>query len=124
MLHLTLEGEGHSVDVAVDGAQALDLLQEGRYRVLLLDLLLPRLDGRDVLHALRAAPALRPPAVIVLSALQQRPDVLAALEAGADDYVTKPFDVATRRRGSRGSRRRCCAGCCRPPPTASRSGAP
>src|SRR5438067_8459414 len=94
MLRLALANEGHSVAVAADGAQALDLLRHGHYRVLLLDLVLPRQDGLSVLHALRAEPALRPPIVIVLSALQRRADVLAALDAGADDYLTKPCDLA------------------------------
>jgi DNA-binding response OmpR family regulator len=93
MLRLALEDEGHTVDVAADGRAALDLLQQGHYRVLLLDMLLPGLDGFAVLARLRAEPALRPSAVLVLSALQQRTAVLAALEAGADDYLTKPFDL-------------------------------
>src|SRR2546423_1668579 len=93
MLHLALADEGHTVAVAADGAQALALLRHGHYRILLLDLVLPRQDGMRVLHTLRAEPALRPPVVIVLSALQRRADVLAALEAGADDYLTKPFDI-------------------------------
>src|SRR4051812_40090621 len=93
MLRLALANEGHSVAVAADGVQALDLLRHGHYRVLLLDLVLPHQDGMSVLHALRAEPALRPPVVLVLSALQRRADVLAALEAGADDYITKPFGL-------------------------------
>src|ERR671930_716203 len=92
-LRQALAAEGHTVAVAADGAQALARLQHSHYRVLLLDLVLPRQDGLSVLHALRAEPALRPPIVIVLSALQRRADVLAALEAGADDYLTKPFDI-------------------------------
>src|SRR5207248_3838843 len=56
MLRLALAGESHTVAVAADGVQALGLLQRGHYRVLLLDLLLPSLDGFAVLHALRAEP--------------------------------------------------------------------
>ena len=93
-LRLALADEGHSVAVAADGAQALARLQHSHYRVLLLDPVLPRQDGLSVLQALRAEPALRPPIVIVLSALQRRADVVAALEAGADDYLTKPCDLA------------------------------
>jgi len=89
-----LRDEGYSVESAADGAQALRLLQRGHYRLLLLDLMMPRVDGMGVLRALRAEPTLRPPAVLIFSALQQRADVLAALEAGADDYITKPFDIA------------------------------
>src|SRR3954452_15298143 len=93
VLRLALQSEGYTVDVAADGEQGLTYLQQRRYRLLLLDLLLPGLDGMGVLRALRAEPAWRPPVVIILSALQVRADVLRALEAGADDYLTKPFDL-------------------------------
>src|SRR5919199_3894025 len=93
VLRLTLQSEGYTVDVAADGAEGLRSLQQRRYRLLLLDLLLPGLDGMGVLRALRQEPAWRPPVVVVLSALHRRADVLRALEAGADDYLTKPFDV-------------------------------
>src|SRR5919198_2270408 len=94
VLRLALQNEGYTVDVAADGAEGLSSLQQRRYRLLLLDLLLPGLDGMDVLHALRQEPAWRPPVVVILSALHRRADVLRALEAGADNYLTKPFDVA------------------------------
>ena len=93
VLRLALQSEGYTVDVAADGEQGLIYLQQRRYRLLLLDLLLPGLDGPGVLHALRQEPAWRPPVVVILSALQGRADVQRALEAGADDYLTKPFDV-------------------------------
>src|SRR5437763_5098605 len=93
VLRLALQGEGYTVDVAADGAEGLSSLQQRRYRLLLLDLLLPGLDGLGVLRALRQEPAWRPPVVIIVSALQGRADVLRALEAGADDYLTKPFDL-------------------------------
>src|ERR671930_775882 len=93
VLRLALQSEGYTVDVAADGAEGLRSLQQRRYRLLLLDLLLPGLDSLGVLRALRQEPAWRPPVVIILSALQGRADVRRALEAGADDYLTKPFDV-------------------------------
>jgi DNA-binding response OmpR family regulator len=93
VLHLALQSEGYTVDVAADGEEGLTSLQQRRYRLLLLDLLLPRLDGMDVLCALREEPTWRPSVVIILSALQSRAAVLRALEAGADDYLTKPFEL-------------------------------
>jgi DNA-binding response OmpR family regulator len=68
VLRLALQSEGHTVDVAADGDEGLRYLQQRHYRLLLLDLLLPGLDGMGVLRALRAEPARRPPVVIILSA--------------------------------------------------------
>src|SRR5919197_5452746 len=85
VLRLALQSEGYIVDVAADGEQGLRSLQQRRYRLLLLDLLLPGLDGMDVLRALRQEPAWHPPVVIPLSVLRGQADVLRALEAGADD---------------------------------------
>jgi DNA-binding response OmpR family regulator len=93
VLRLALQSEGHTVEVAADGEEGLTFLQQWRYRLLLLDLLLPGLDGLGVLRALYEDPAYRPPVVVILSALQGRADVLRALEAGGDDYLTKPFEV-------------------------------
>lgn len=93
LLYQVLQDEGHSVVGAADGEQALSLIHRGHYRLLLLDLMMPGLDGFGVLRALRAEPALRPPAVLILSALHEPPEVLAALEGGADDYIFKPFDI-------------------------------
>src|SRR5919108_4727188 len=69
VLRLALQSEGHTVDVAADGEEGLRSLQQRRYRLLLLDLLLPGLDGMDVLRALRQEPAWRPPVVLIVSAL-------------------------------------------------------
>lgn len=93
MLSEALWEGGYSVDDVGDGEEAVASLRQGHYRLLLLDLLLPGLDGMGVLQALRAAPALRPAAILVLSGLRDRADIRRALEAGADDYLTKPFDL-------------------------------
>jgi DNA-binding response OmpR family regulator len=93
VLRLALQREGHTVEMAADGAEGLSCLQRRRYRLLLLDLLLPGVDGLGVLRALRQEPIWRPPVVIILSALPARANVVQALEAGADDYVPKPFEV-------------------------------
>ena len=93
MLHELMQRDGHTVEVAANGSEGLARLRYRRYRLLLLDLMMPVVDGHAVLQALRAEPALRPPAVVVLSALQTQAEVLAALDGGADDYISKPFEL-------------------------------
>jgi len=84
-----LEGEGYSVTLAYDGEEALRLGKTGDYDVMLLDLMLPRLDGLSVIRKMRED-RLRTQAIIV-SARDTMNDVVHGLDAGADDYLTKPF---------------------------------
>ncbi len=84
-----LEGEGYSVTLAYDGEEALRLGKTGAYDVMLLDVMLPRLDGLSVIRKLRED-RLRTQAIIV-SARDAMQDVVHGLDAGADDYLTKPF---------------------------------
>ncbi|GAB6987282.1 response regulator transcription factor [Nocardioides pyridinolyticus] len=84
-----LRGEGHSVDVASDGAEGLWLTEENDYDVIVLDLMLPVLDGFEVCRRLRSARNWTP--VLMLTARDADPDMVDGLDAGADDYVTKPF---------------------------------
>jgi two-component system KDP operon response regulator KdpE len=89
-LRITLTAHGYAVDTAVDGADALAAAARQAPDVLVLDLGLPDMDGTDVLRNLRrwsAAP------VLVLSARHGSPDKVGALDAGADDYITKPFGL-------------------------------
>ena len=91
-----LVAKGHRVDWVADGRMALSQLATTRYDAMVLDLGLPYLDGRGVLDALRTAPAFQDRQdlpVLILSARDQSSDKIAALEAGADDYLSKPFDV-------------------------------
>ena len=83
-----LEGHGYTVSTATGGADALRLASELRPAAVLLDLSMPRMDGVEVCERLRGWS--RVP-VIVLSALTEETDKIRALDAGADDYVTKPF---------------------------------
>jgi len=80
---------GHLVDRAGDGREGLFLASEGNYDVIVLDRMLPKLDGLAVLQALRSAKVATP--VLILSALAQVDDRVAGLRAGGDDYLTKPF---------------------------------
>ncbi len=90
-LSRALESEGYAVAVAGDGDSALARALTGDYELLLLDLMLPRRGGLDVLAEVRRERPELP--VIVLTALGQKRDVVAGLDLGADDYVTKPFDL-------------------------------
>lgn len=85
-------GEGFAVDHAGDGRTALAYLETHEYDLLILDLMLPRLPGLEVLRTLRAAQA--PTRVLILSARDQIEDRVEALNLGADDYLLKPFDFA------------------------------
>ena len=89
-LAATLREESYAVDVASDGADGLFKAQQNTYDAILLDVMLPKLDGWGVLAALR--PASRTP-VLMLTARDAVPDRIKGLNAGADDYLTKPFDI-------------------------------
>lgn len=84
-----LVAEGFAVDEAGDGARALQFLKTYEYELLVLDLMLPKLDGLGVLKAI-AGKSMRP-RVLVLSARDQIGDRIEALDKGADDYLVKPF---------------------------------
>ena len=85
-------GEGFAVDHAGDGQAALGQIEAHEYDLMILDLMLPRVSGLEVLRALRASRA--PTRVLVLSARDQIEDRVAALNLGADDYLVKPFDLS------------------------------
>jgi two-component system KDP operon response regulator KdpE len=89
-LRTNLAARGYDVDTAPDGEQALDIAARKRPDIVILDLGLPGIDGIDVIRGIRAWSAMP---IIVLSAREQEPDKIAALDAGADDFVTKPFGM-------------------------------
>ncbi|EIM04299.1 response regulator transcription factor [Rhodanobacter denitrificans] len=89
MLQQGLRGEGFTVDAAADGMEARSFLGTYEYELVVLDLMLPRLDGIGVLRGM--ATSGRRPRVLVLSARDQVGDRVEALNAGADDYLMKPF---------------------------------
>lgn len=84
------EARGYILDAAPDGLTGLHLARTQRYDVVVLDWMLPRMDGREVLRCLREDVASDVP-VLMLTARDELPDKIAGFRAGADDYLTKPF---------------------------------
>lgn len=84
-----LEEETYAVDVASDGEEGLDLGQQGQYDLIILDLMLPKIDGLEVLSRLRASKIDVP--ILLLTAKDAVEDKVVGLDKGADDYLTKPF---------------------------------
>ena len=88
-----LKKHGHDVVVTVDGAEAWDALQRpDAPRLAILDWMMPGLDGVDVCRRARTIPSDQPPYIILLTSRDQKTDIVTGLEAGADDYLAKPFD--------------------------------
>jgi len=85
------EGAGYAVDIAPDGEDGVFMAQSNPYDVVLLDLMLPKIDGLEVLKRIRESKQNTP--VLVLTARDEKESVVALLNAGADDYLTKPFDL-------------------------------
>ncbi len=88
-LQRALQSEGYSVELAFDGDQALAMGLSGGVDLMVLDVMLPRRDGFDVIRNLRAAKQMLP--TLILSARDTRCDIVRGLDLGADDYLTKPF---------------------------------
>jgi len=91
-IRTALKPEGYTVDWLQDGSSALHALSTESFELAILDLGLPRMDGLQVLKHLRAAA--NPVPILVLTARDATSDRIAGLDAGADDYLVKPFDVA------------------------------
>lgn len=86
-----LEQEGYTVDTCYNGEDGLYFIKQEAYDLILLDRLLPKLNGMDVLTGTRAAGITAP--VIIITALDGIGDRIDGLDAGADDYIVKPFDI-------------------------------
>jgi len=93
ILHAALRDE-HEVLFAMDGAKALEMAQQHQPDLILLDAIMPGMDGYAVCAELRASPKLRDIPIIFVTALSQPEDETRALEAGAADFISKPFNVA------------------------------
>lgn len=85
------ESAGYAVDIARDGEDGLFMAESNPYDAVLLDLMLPKLDGLGVLRKMREAKQHTP--VLVLTARDEKESIVALLNTGADDYLTKPFDL-------------------------------
>ena len=89
-LAFSLEQDGNTVDCAFDGSEALQKIKENDYDIVLLDLMLPEMNGYEVCEKVRTFS--RVP-IIMLTAKSEDDDKIMGLECGADDYITKPFNV-------------------------------
>ena len=92
MLCALLEADGHQTAVAENGRLALELIKAKPFDLVLLDVMMPEMNGYQVLEHLKSDPALRDIPIIVLSALDEIGSVVRCIELGAEDYLPKPFD--------------------------------
>lgn len=89
-IKFNLENEGYQVEVGYDGQAAVDLAREGAFDLILLDLMMPGLDGLQACMRIREFSAVP---IIILTARGEDADKLMGFECGADDYITKPFNI-------------------------------
>jgi adenylate cyclase len=92
MLSGTLEERGHRVTTADDGRRGLDLVRSERFDVVLLDVLMPHLNGYDVLEHMKGDEALRHIPVVMVTSVDEIESAVRCIELGADDYLSKPID--------------------------------
>ena len=97
LIVFALTREGFEPATAVDGAGALEQIRKHRPKLLILDAMMPNGDGYDVCRALNEDPTIERPYVIMLSAAAQDSHRRRALEAGVDEYITKPFSTSALR---------------------------
>lgn len=90
-LGVALETEGHAIRTAADGEETLSAVRSRRPDLLILDVMMPKLSGLEVCRAVREGDATLP--VLMLTARNREQDIVAGLDAGADDYMTKPFSM-------------------------------
>lgn len=94
LIKSNLESNEYLVDVATDGKKGLDLAIQNEPDLIILDIMLPELDGLSVLNAIRQKPEIQRTPIILLSAISSEIDKIVGLEVGADDYMTKPFSIS------------------------------
>ncbi len=91
LMEFILARQGHEMIVAVNGEEALQKIRTEQPDLVLLDIMMPRIDGYEVAQQLRADPATAALPIIMLSAKAQEEDIRRGVEVGVDEYVTKPF---------------------------------
>ena len=91
LISIRLERLGHSINAADNGVTALEIARESLPDLILLDVMIPALNGLQVLQQLKADPTTAPIPVLMLTARGHEADIVAGLEGGADDYIIKPF---------------------------------
>ena len=89
-IKFNLENEGYTVDAAYDGEEAVNLARSGGYDLIILDLMMPKKDGLEACQEIRGFSTVP---IIMLTARSEGADLLMGFESGADDYVTKPFNI-------------------------------
>ncbi len=89
-IRFSLEQDGMEVDCAYDGEEALEMARENKYDIVLLDLMLPKMDGLEVCQQIREFSNVP---IVMLTAKGEDMDKILGLEYGADDYITKPFNI-------------------------------
>lgn len=90
IIQYNLEGEGYEITSAYDGQECLDIFKSQKFDLIILDIMMPKLDGFSVLREIRKTSQTP---VIMLTAKQEEVDKVLGLELGADDYVVKPFSI-------------------------------
>ena len=91
LMEFVLAKQGHTMVTATNGEEALDLVRKQRPDLIVLDIMMPKLDGYQVAEAIRADDDLKHTPIIMLSAKAQEEDIERGVAAGVDRYVTKPF---------------------------------
>ncbi|MBN2981456.1 MULTISPECIES: response regulator [Cohnella] len=87
----TLEDDGHEIDVACDGEEALDKIRRSEYDLVILDYMMPKYSGLDVIRQVRQWPERKNVKILMLSAKSQNADRERTSAAGANDFMSKPF---------------------------------
>src|SRR5512147_1269421 len=106
MLRIYFTGQGYDVQVAPRGGDALTLTRKQLPQLIVLDIMLPDMNGYDVCRELRSTTRTSHIPIIFLTQKDERSDKIAGLELGADDYITKPFDIEELRLRVQGAMRR------------------